>query len=218
MSVAQPAILISDISGRNFLRSEVSIFRHYQDMFLRRYGKNLTGRVVELGGELKYNHEALFPNATSFTCTNITRDYDEYLNVTDMHFASNSQDAYVCVSVLEHVYNIQKAFEEIERTLKAGGCLLLVIPFAYPIHDEVDFWRVSKSYYHEVFRNYDIKAFVHLGGLISTIVSALQRPRGVYTRRFLVYKFLGLAITMIFKRLDTLDGFPIGYGIYAVKK
>ena len=201
-----------------YQREPTSLFRKYQNAFLVRYGKELQGRVVELGGEKKYDHARHLPNASSYVCTNVSRDYDEYLDITDMHFAAGSQDAYLCVSVLEHVWDIQTAFREIHRTLKVGGRLLLTMPFAYPVHDEVDYWRLSRTAYDKVFENYEVKTVVHLGGLISTVADVLQRPRGVRHGRYRVYKWLGLLTAVTLGRFDTRDNFPLGIGVYAIKR
>jgi SAM-dependent methyltransferase len=195
-----------------------SLFRKYQNAFLERYGRELRGRVIELGGERKYQHARFLPNASSYVCTNVARDYDQYLDITQMPFGDHSQDAYVCVSVLEHVPDIQKALSEIKRTLKVGGAILLTVPFAYPVHDEVDFWRMSRSAYEKTFEDYDMKAFVHLGGLISTLLDVLQRPRGQRQGRYRVYKWLGLFLAATLGRYETLDGFPLGFGLYAIKR
>src|SRR5262249_52067743 len=148
----------------------------------------------------------------------VARDYDQYLDITQMPFADQSQNAYVCVSVLEHVPDIQKALSEIKQTLKVRSALLLTVPFAYPVHDEVDFWRLSRSAYEKAFEDYDTKAFVHLGGLVSTLLDVLQRPRGQGQGRYRVYKWLGLFLAATLGRYETLDGFPLGFGIYAVKR
>jgi len=47
--------LITGIS-LGYQRDPTSLFRKYQDIFLERYGKELRGNVIELGGEKKYNH------------------------------------------------------------------------------------------------------------------------------------------------------------------
>ncbi len=196
----------------------VSLFRKYQTMFLEQHGPELLGHVIELGGERQYGHARYVPNAASYVCTNVARDYDQYLDCTQMPFADASQDAYICVSVLEHVPEIQKAFSEIHRTLRIGGSIILTMPFAYPVHDVVDFWRLSRTAYEREFERYEIKAFVHLGGLISTFCDVLQRPRGRYTGRHAVYKLLGFIMALTIGRRDTLDSFPLGFGIYAVRR
>jgi SAM-dependent methyltransferase len=195
-----------------------SLFRKYQNLFLERYGPELRGQVIELGGERKYNHARFLTKASSYVCTNVARDYEQYLDITQMPFADQSQDAYICVSVLEHVPDIQKALSEIKRTLKIGGALLLTVPFAYPVHDEVDFWRMSRSAYEKTFADFDTRAFVHLGGLVSTVLDVLQRPRGQRHGRYRVYKWLGLFLAATLGRYETLDGFPLGFGIYAIKR
>lgn len=209
--------LITSITSR-YQREPTSLFRKYQDMFLDQYGRELRGKVIELGGEKKYNHARFVPNAASYVCTNVAREYDEYLNVTDMPFPDNSQDAYLCISVLEHVPDIQKALIEISRTLKVGGAVLLTVPFAYPVHDEADFWRMSRGAFERNFERYEVKAFVHLGGLLSTICDVLQRPRYQRRGRHRVYKWAGVFIAALLGRYDTLDSFPLGFGIYAIKK
>ncbi len=218
MLLTRKALLITDLSIKGYVSGSVSLFRRYQNRFLEMYGKELTGNVIELGGEKKYEHQKFFPNAASYLCTNVNRDFDEYLDITDMRFEDNSQDAYVCVSVVEHVYQIEKALHEVDRTLKVGGKVLLVVPFAYPIHDEKDYWRVSESFLEEFFKGYEILALAHLGGLVSTLVSALQRPRGILSGRFFFYKLLGMSIALAFRSFDRLDGFPMGYGMLAIKR
>lgn len=217
MLAAERGSLITDIKLRDYLFGENSLFRHYQNLFLQQYGKELTGRVVELGCEKKYRHSRYFPNASEVICTNIDREYDEYLDITDMPFEDGSQDAYVCISVLEHVPEVGKALSEIDRTLKVGGKLLMTVPFAYPRHDVKDYWRLSESAYEDFLHDYEVKAFVHLGGRISTIVDVFQRPKQKVNKRYAVYKIFGLLVVLALKHFDTLDDFPLGYGVYAVK-
>ena len=209
--------LITGVTA-GYQREPTSLFRKYQTIFLERYGPELRGQVIELGGEKKYNHARYVPHAASYVCTNVARDYDQYLDCTQMPYADGSQDAYLCLSVLEHVPEIHKAFAEIHRTLKIGGAIILTIPFAYPVHDEVDFWRLSRTAYEKEFERYEVKAFVHLGGLISTLCDVLQRPRGQNTGRQRVYKLLGRALALTLGRRDTLDSFPLGFGLYAIKR
>jgi SAM-dependent methyltransferase len=198
--------------------SGTSFFRMYQTSFLSDFGKLFTGKVIEVGGELSYAHKKHFPQAEEFVCSNIGRDYDVFIDVTKTGFESNSQDAYICISVLEHVKDITAAVSEMERTLKPGGKMLLTIPFAYPYHDTVDYWRLSIDAYYELFKNFDIIAFVHFGGIFSAIVDNLRRPRGFWKGRYFIYKLLALVMLLVGKFLDRKDYFPLGFGLYAIKK
>ena len=211
--------LISDLNAKIFLSKHFSIFRHYQNLFLDKYGKEFTGEIIEIGGKRSYAHQRFFPNISSFRCTNISEDGDDILDVTQMDLPDGSVNGFLCISVLEHVFDFKKAIHEMERTLKIDGKLLLVVPFAYPYHDEVDYWRFSQDAYTELLKDgFEIKSFTHLGGLFSTIVDNLNRPRGKLTVRYMVHKFVGLLILIFLGRFDRLDGFPLGYGIYAVKR
>lgn len=48
----------------------------------------------------------------------------------------DSFDVIVLTEVLEHVADIDGAFQEIGRLIKPGGRILLTVPFAYPLHEE----------------------------------------------------------------------------------
>ncbi|MBF8280733.1 MAG: Methyltransf 11 protein [Candidatus Magasanikbacteria bacterium] len=70
----------------------------------------------------------------------------------DIHhlpFPDCSQDAIVCIAVLEHVENPIKACQEIYRTLKPGGYCFLYVPFLFYYHAErgyyKDYWRFTKD-------------------------------------------------------------------------
>lgn len=214
-----PHELISDLRLKVFLSKDISMFRHYQNLFLEKFGPQFTGELIEIGGKGSYAHQRFFPNIFDFRCTNISEDADDILDVTQINLPNNSVDGFLCISVLEHVFDFKKAIHEMERTLKVGGRLLLVVPFAYPYHDEVDYWRFSQDAYTELLKDdFEIKSFVHLGGLFSTIVDNLNRPRGKLTARYMAHKLLGLLTLIFLGRFDRLDGFPLGYGIYAVKR
>ena len=218
MPVTERDQIIRDIRLKDYLFGKESIFRHYQNLLLERYGKELNGNVVELGGYRGHNYARYFPNASSYSCTNIGGEYDEYVDITSMPYADGSQDGYVCISVLEHVFDIHKALDEIDRTLKIGGSLLLAVPFCFPHHGEKDYYRLAESFYSDRFRNYDIKAFVHLGGTVSSVVDILQRPKGHFRKRYALYKIAGFFILLALKHFETVDRFPAGYGLLAVKR
>jgi SAM-dependent methyltransferase len=200
-------------------KDQESLFRKYQQKLLRQYGSEFTGNVIEIGCERKYNHARFFPNVERFRCTNVAREYDEYLDVTRMQdVPDNSQDGYVLISVLEHVFELPTALNEIHRTLKPGGRLLVAIPYAFGHHDERDYWRLSRDAFEELFTDYEFVSFVHLGSKFSAMADELQKPRGNLKKRFLAYKVIGFGIALLGKFLETRDGFPSGYGMYALKR
>ena len=130
---------------------------------------------------------------------------------------NNSIDSIVCVSVLEHIYEIKKAIIEIERVLKPGGNLLITTPFLFPYHDNVDYYRFSKDFYLNCFTSIKLKNITKLGGAFSTIVNILQRPCGKLSLRYTVYKTIGFIIALFGIFIDTSDNYPIGYAVYGEK-
>lgn len=195
-----------------------SLFRIYQDIFLGRIGQEINTSVIEIGGELSYNHRRFFPKATSFKITNVNRDFEEYLDITNMTLENESQECYLCSSVLEHVFHFQKGIDEMARTLKKGGKLIITVPFAYPIHDEVDYWRFTLDSFREILKDFELNSFTNLGGKFSVFTVELQRPKGSKRLKHILFKILGTTCFVIGKILERQDNFPCGYAILATKK
>ena len=51
------------------------------------------------------------------------------MDAANMGFSDNSFDKIVCLHTLEHVQEINKAFEEMSRVLKPSGIIILIYPF-----------------------------------------------------------------------------------------
>ncbi|MEZ5327989.1 MAG: methyltransferase domain-containing protein [Verrucomicrobiales bacterium] len=215
-------VFISDISWRyllNYFRDEKTLFRHYQELALEDCGKTFTGEVIELGGEKHYNASACFPNAEKYVVSNIDRDYDLYLDVTDMALADESADNFVMVSMLQHVDNPFQAMSEVHRTLKKGGQLLLINAFTHPFCDVRDYWRFSIDGYRSLLGDqYEIVTVYKLGGKYSAFANTFQRPRKSKNLRVLANKALGFVVALLGKVLETDDFSPLGVGILARKK
>ncbi len=60
-----------------------------------------------------------------------------------------SEEAIICLSVLEHVENPFKAAAELHRVLKPGGMCLISVPFLFYYHAEKgyygDYWRFTED-------------------------------------------------------------------------
>ncbi len=126
---------------------------NYFRSLLKKYNIN-EGTIAEIGGhknsflnnfpEFKHKFISLFP-----------MDDERYI-VGDIsncpHIPSNSFNAIISISVLEHVKDINSAAKEIERLLKPGGVVLHVVPFSYFFHGApVDYWRVSPTCMENLF-------------------------------------------------------------------
>jgi SAM-dependent methyltransferase len=201
----------------NYFKGDLSLFRHFQNLFLERNGKSIKGSITEIGCEKQYRHEQYFPNVDNYVCSNIGRDFDVYLDITNNELPDNSVENYLCISVLQHVFDTQKAFDEIHRTLVPGGKLLLVVPFAYPVHDVVDYWRFSPNSFDKLLKDFELLEFTHLGGVLSATADFLKRPKKRINKRYFLYKSFGFFMIIFAKFFDTLDSMPLGFGIVAEK-
>lgn len=61
---------------------------------------------------------------------------DVYGDAGKLPFGEAVFDSVLLLDVLEHVAAPEVALSEALRVLRSGGCLLLTIPFAYPLHDQ----------------------------------------------------------------------------------
>lgn len=72
-------------------------------------------------------------------------------DIHNLPFADASIDAFICLAVLEHVRNPIKAMEELFRTLKPGGQVLMYVPFLFYYHNHEgnhqygDYWRFTSD-------------------------------------------------------------------------
>ena len=214
-------IFISDIKWSYILTyfgKGDSLFRYYQDKVIESVSSDFEGEIIELGGEKKYNTQRFFKNNT-LTVSNISRDYDAYIDVTQIPFENNTVDNYMMVSMLQHVDNPFQAINEVKRTLKPGGKVLLINAFTHPICDEKDYWRFGEDAYHSFFEDgFDIEKVFYLGGKFSMMSNTLRRPIGNLKKRYFVYKTIGLFISLIGKLLDRQDMTPIGIGVLVKKR
>ncbi|WP_446808011.1 methyltransferase domain-containing protein [Methylomonas sp. 2BW1-5-20] len=89
-------------------------------------------------------------------CTYIGLDYyetattwyqtspDVFGDACNLPVQNSVVDVVMLLDVIEHLPSADRAIQEISRVLKPGGCLILQIPFLYPLHDEPrDFIRLS---------------------------------------------------------------------------
>lgn len=98
--------------------------------------------------------------------------------VGDIHklpFEDMSVDAFICMSVLEHVENPIQAASELYRTLKKGGSCFVYVPFLYSYHAEPgyygDFWRFTEDSVRHIFKDFKEIEIQQLRGALETWVN-----------------------------------------------
>lgn len=124
--------------------------------------------VLEIGsgkmenGKYGYSAEHLFQDAKEFIKTDINPEFGHtVLDITTMTTKSK-YDIILCLNVLEHVYDFQVAVDNLHRSLKKGGLLIVAVPFAFPLHDEPgDYWRFTEHALRKILGNFSDIELTH---------------------------------------------------------
>ena len=98
-------------------------------------------------------------------------------DVQNLNFADNSVDAFICIAVLEHVEEPQKAVKEMWRALKPGGYCFIYVPFLYYYHPLEnyyrDFYRFTLDGVKYITRDFTTVEIQNVRGSLSTVANLL---------------------------------------------
>lgn len=121
---------------------QVDLLRVYSDYF--------KGKLLDVGcGEKPYsliynNYVESSIGVDVETCVHEQRYVDVFASADDLPFEDSTFDTVLCTNVLEHVANMEAAFQEISRVHKSGGTLIISVPFLYPTHEApYDYYRFT---------------------------------------------------------------------------
>ena len=116
---------------------------------IKNYAKNIDGRILDVGCGKK-------PYRSLFMCSEYigleidteegkkNNNADFFYNGESIPFDDASFDAIICNQVLEHVFSPDSFIRELHRVLKAGGKLILSVPFVWDEHEQPrDFARYT---------------------------------------------------------------------------
>ena len=97
---------------------------------------------------LKYTASQYFPNQP------LGSKVENWLNqdLENQTFQNESFDLVITQDVMEHVYNPEKAFSEITRTLKKGGAHIFTVPLVNK-HKKTEIWATKGSNGEPIFTN-----------------------------------------------------------------
>lgn len=140
---------------------------------------------------------------------------DLVANAEELPLASNSVDAIVCESLLEHVPNPKKIVTDMYRVLKPGGQMYIVIPFVYPFHAcPNDFYRWSITGLKELLKDGEIEKIGTRAGPSSALTGQLGTWFAIvfsfgYEPLYNIMSLVGLVLFCPLKFLDWIFGrFP----------
>jgi SAM-dependent methyltransferase len=176
-------------------------------------------KIVEFGGTKDVNYKE-FSKSSKYIITNIEGEVDQIEDLKNLSFESNSIDAAICVSVLQHVFEFDQAVDEIIRVLKPGGECLITNGFLFPVCMEYDFYRFTPKFWEKRLENENVDFDIKLiGNKYASISNLLMRPYGKYFGlRVLLNKILSTPFTFLYKIIfKNEDNSPLGVAVIIKK-
>lgn len=107
-------------------------------MLLAAYFSNKHDKILDLGcGDMPYYHDDI---KGSIVCLDIIKTSKTHVvsDAGSLPFKPNSFDKAISVNSFYYFKNPFNVVKSVNKILKKGGKLILVIPFFYPIHDAPD--------------------------------------------------------------------------------
>lgn len=175
----------------NYMNNWDKFFKEKVEKILREKEK-----IIDIGGGLRVvkeknnrydkTREWIRPllNKVDYKVFDPVPDYNPDIigDIQNLPFLDNSQDAIICIAVLEHVPNPIKACQELHRVLKKGGYCFVYVPFLYYYHAErgyyKDYWRFSKDCVDFLFNDFSCIEKMPVRGAIETWIKI--SPMGRY--------------------------------------
>jgi SAM-dependent methyltransferase len=199
-----------------------SLFRKLQnELILEFANSNNFQEIVEIGGTFQFNNKKFFNENVRFKLTNLEDEgCDQIEDVTQLTFHSNSVESILCISVLQHVFDINAAIDELIRVLKPGGKVLITNGFMFPVCMVHDYYRLSPEFWNQRLQdeNVDYK-IISMGNKYSSLENLLMRPYGkIGGVKGLLNKILAIGFKFIGNLIKERDNSPLGVAVIITKK
>mgnify|MGYP001610197688 CR=1 FL=1 len=178
-------------------------------------------RVLDIGSGNPFQkrlakYKNLFANVRYETLDSASQYNPTYVgDVHNLPLPDGSLPAVICLSVFEHLYDPQKASDEIYRALKQGGKALIYTHFIYPYHGRKgvygDFFRFTEEGLRHLFRKFSKIEIKKQGGYF--------RAMGFFLPFQAKFRFIWEPITYLLDKLLKTENrmTTAGYYIYLIK-
>ena len=148
-----------------FLDRKYNLPRRWSNAELKKFSRHFTGDIVNVSGWRDFDkeggkYENYFSSKNSYTITNYVSEAMGFQGFENEIFLDlredlpenlkNKFDVVFSHTVLEHIFEVHKAFENL--CLLSNDIVIVVLPFLQPMHaDYGDFWRFSPTCIQKLF-------------------------------------------------------------------
>lgn len=179
----------------------------------KQFKKIQPGITLDVGS--KYSPYKKYIPYTKYFRLDIDKESEPDLccDLHDIEWESDHFDALIATEVLEHLYDPQKAINQIHRVLKNGGTCLLSTRFMFPYHPfPKDYYRFTKDSLNYLFRDFSkVRIYPH-GNRIQVIWQLLVGGKYVFLKNPLIL------LNPLFARINfKKTNYPLGFIIHAKK-
>ncbi len=199
-----------------------SLFRKLQNELILEFAdSNNFKEVVEIGGTFQFNNKKFFNDNVRFVLTNLEgENCDKIEDVTQLTFLSNSIESLLCISVLQHVFDINAAIDELIRVLKPGGKVLITNGFMFPVCMQHDYYRLTPEFWNQRLQDENVDfEIISVGNKYSSLENLLMRPYGkLGGTKGILNKILAIVFKFIGKFIKEKDNSPLGVAVIITKK
>lgn len=192
-----------------------TVVRASLDIQLKKQFKRLKPGIVLDVGSKYLPYKKYIPHKRYMTL-DIDRENNPDI-CCDLHrikWKSNYFDTVIATNVIEHLYNPQKAINEIYRVLKKNGACILTAPFVYPYHaGPKDYYRFTKDSLKYLLRRFRKVEIYHHGNKLQILWHILTSGEKIGLVLHLLNPLNPLIARIHFKSTS----WPSGYVAYAKK-
>jgi SAM-dependent methyltransferase len=179
----------------------------------KQFKKIQPGIVLDVGS--KYSPYKKYIPYTKYLRLDVDKESEPDLccDLHDIEWESDYFDTLIATEVLEHLYDPQKAINQIHRVLKKGGICLLSACFLFPYHAfPKDYHRFTKDSLNYLFRDFSKVKIHHYGNKIQVIWHFLNGGKYIFLKNPLIL------LNFLFARINfKKTNYPLGFVIYAKK-
>ncbi|MBS3135834.1 hypothetical protein J4401_02645 [Candidatus Woesearchaeota archaeon] len=143
--------------------------RRFQNREIKKIAARTRGKkILEIGsgkkvdGKHYYSMKGVFDSSNEFVQSDINKEYGhQVIDITSTKLRPE-WDIILCLNVLEHVFEYDKAIANLRGGLRKNGTLYVFVPGYYPLHDEPnDFWRFTEHSLRKIFSGFETKIKAH---------------------------------------------------------